>query len=164
MTMVTELKMCGIVKKSLGFSKFLFVFKLYASYVSLPIDIIWGGGWRGIYCKHFKLYTTLPKCCIVSNHDMVWHMHWMNIRMEPYRGKQLADSRWRICLARPNNWLNQYLSTDIEGSYFISNKCYSECIKCSLSNIMSTQKTWGFWWYKKKHLSVFKLLKSNRKA
>ena len=47
---------------------------------------------------------------------------YMNIRMEPYPGEKLADSRCRICLVRQNNWLNQYFCTDIDGSEFISNK------------------------------------------
>lgn len=46
----------------------------------------------------------------------------MNIRMEPYPGEKLADSRCRISLVRQNNWLNQYFCTDIDGSDFISNK------------------------------------------
>lgn len=44
----------------------------------------------------------------------------MNIRMEPYPGEKLADSRCRICLVSQNNWLNQYFCTD--GSDLISNK------------------------------------------
>lgn len=142
------------LKKCFGFSKFLFVFKLYASYVSLPIDIL-----GGIYCKHFKLYTTLPKCCIVSNNVMVWHIHWMNIGMEPYRGKQLAESRCRICLARPNNWLNQYLSTNIDGSYFISHKMLFRMHNMFVFQYYVYTKTWRFWRYKKKTLVSFQMIK-----